>query len=72
LTHDAGQAKEAASYIAQLNDAKEFGSPIVTQVEPIEDFYPAEAYHQDYYANNPDKGYCRVMIAPKLRKLGLN
>ena len=37
----------------------------------LDTFYPAEDYHQEYFANNPDQGYCRVVIAPKLNKLGL-
>lgn len=46
-----------------------FSDPIVTQLEPLETFYPAEGYHQDYYANNPNAPYCRFVIAPKLKKL---
>ncbi|MEY4674462.1 MAG: peptide-methionine (S)-S-oxide reductase MsrA [Planctomycetota bacterium] len=48
-----------------------FGNPIVTQVARATTFYPAEAYHQDYYRNNPNQGYCRAVIAPKLDKLKL-
>lgn len=43
--------------------------PIVTEIVPAGDFYPAEDYHQDYYANNPDAGYCRIVIAPKVLKV---
>ena len=43
--------------------------PIVTQIVPAETFYPAEDYHQDYYANNPDAGYCRIVISPKVEKV---
>lgn len=71
FTHDEQQQTSAAKLIASLNTTDAFGAPVVTKVEPIGDFYPAEPYHQDYFANNPDKGYCRVMIAPKLKKLGL-
>jgi peptide-methionine (S)-S-oxide reductase len=42
--------------------------PIVTEITPFEQFYVAEDYHQNYYANNPDQGYCRVVINPKLNK----
>ncbi|TVQ25097.1 MAG: peptide-methionine (S)-S-oxide reductase [Spirochaetaceae bacterium] len=48
-----------------------YRDPIVTEVELLDRFYPAEAYHQDYYERNPNAGYCRVVIAPKLKKLGL-
>lgn len=43
--------------------------PIVTEITPADTFYPAENYHQDYYANNPDAGYCRIVIAPKVQKV---
>lgn len=43
--------------------------PIVTEITPAETFYPAEEYHQDYFANNPDAGYCRIVIAPKIQKV---
>ena len=43
--------------------------PVVTQIVPLEAFYPAEEYHQDYFAKNPDQGYCQLIINPKLKKL---
>jgi peptide-methionine (S)-S-oxide reductase len=43
--------------------------PIVTEIVPADTFYPAEGYHQDYYANNPDAGYCRIVITPKVEKV---
>jgi peptide-methionine (S)-S-oxide reductase len=48
-----------------------FENPIVTEIKPLEKFYPAEDYHQDYYENNTYAGYCRIVIRPKLKKLGL-
>lgn len=48
---------------------KDFKDPITTEIVPLKKFYPAEDYHQDYFANNPDKGYCTVVIRPKLLKL---
>lgn len=49
-----------------------FSSPIVTEIKPLQAFYPAEQYHQEYYQNNKDRNpYCQAVIAPKLRKLGL-
>jgi peptide-methionine (S)-S-oxide reductase len=50
----------------------EFSDPIVTRIEPLDTFYPAEDYHQDYYENNTRAGYCRMIISPKLKKLGLD
>ena len=41
---------------------------MVTEVVPLETFYPAEAYHQDYFENNPRQRYCRIVIAPKVAK----
>jgi peptide-methionine (S)-S-oxide reductase len=43
--------------------------PIVTEIVPAATFYPAEEYHQDYFANNPEAGYCRIVIAPKVQKV---
>ena len=48
-----------------------FPDPIVTEIKPLTVFYPAEGYHQDYYSNNKQAPYCRAVIAPKLKKLGL-
>ncbi|MBK8478898.1 MAG: peptide-methionine (S)-S-oxide reductase MsrA [Opitutaceae bacterium] len=48
-----------------------FGGRIVTEIVPLSKFYEAEAYHQDYFRNNPDQAYCRAVIAPKLKKLGI-
>jgi peptide-methionine (S)-S-oxide reductase len=45
--------------------------PVVTEIVPAPQFYPAEEYHQDYYAKNPNQGYCSFVIRPKLKKLGL-
>jgi peptide-methionine (S)-S-oxide reductase len=44
-------------------------NPVVTEIVPLEAFYPAEDYHQDFYAKNPGQGYCQAVINPKLRKL---
>ena len=54
------------------NDEKGvFPGPIVTEISQAETFYVAEDYHQDYYRNNKDARYCRMIINPKLEKLGL-
>ncbi len=47
-----------------------FASPIVTEIAPAPRFWPAEDYHQDYFRKNPDQAYCRIVIAPKLKKAG--
>lgn len=49
--------------------AKLWDDPIVTEVKPLEKFYPAESEHQNYFAKNPEQGYCQVIINPKLEKL---
>ena len=52
-----------------MDDSGEFASPIVTEITPAPTFYPAEAHHQNYYQENPEQGYCRMVIHPKLQKL---
>ncbi len=69
LTTTFEQLQEAEAFIKELNDSSEFGDPIVTEVIPLEKFYPAENYHQDYYAKNPNQGYCEIVINPKLEKV---
>ena len=54
------QQKTASAYIAQLNGAHVFGRPIVTKIEPLKGFYPAEGYHQDYLIHNPDPALHRL------------
>lgn len=66
--HDEEQKKLAESYKQKLNDAKAFSAPIVTQIAPLENFYPAEDYHQDYYELNGRQPYCQLVIAPKVEK----
>jgi len=63
------QARIAAAYIAQLNQAKIFPSPIVTAVEPGKEFYPAEAYHQDYLTLHPTQPYIAINDLPKVAAL---
>lgn len=62
------QRKAAQSIIAELNKAKVYNSPIVTKVEPFTKFYKAEDYHQNYYANNKNQPYCKMVIQPKIEK----
>ena len=69
LVHDDAQRRVAQEVIRRLDEAKVFDGPIVTQVVPYDRFYAAEGYHQGYFDANPTKGYCRVVIGPKLEKL---
>ncbi|WP_163407750.1 peptide-methionine (S)-S-oxide reductase MsrA [Flavobacterium ajazii] len=62
------QKKAAQSIIADLNKAKVYNNPIVTKVEPFTKFYKAENYHQNYYANNKNQPYCKMVIQPKIEK----
>ena len=66
---DEKQKEQAAAFIAELEEAKTFRGPIVTTLEPLEEFYPAEEYHQKFFANNPYQSYCQYTIPPKLNKL---
>lgn len=66
---DEEQAKVARAYIAQLDEAKAFVAPIVTEVVPLEHFYEAEGYHQNYAAEHPTQPYIACVALPKIRKL---
>lgn len=66
--HSAAQKEAAAAVIAELNASGRYDSPIVTEVVPAGDYYPAEEYHQDYFTRNPGQGYCRAVVAPKVAK----
>jgi peptide-methionine (S)-S-oxide reductase len=69
--HTQEHAAIAREMIAAIGAAEIFDDPIVTEVTPVSTFYLAEAYHQDYYSQNARQGYCRAVIMPKLKKLGL-
>jgi peptide-methionine (S)-S-oxide reductase len=66
---DASQKRIAEAYIAQLNAARAFSSPIVTRVDPLRGFYPAEGYHQDYLVHNPTNPYIAINDIPKVENL---
>jgi len=66
--HDEEQKAVAEQVIAELGAAKIWNAPVVTQVAPLEAFYRAENYHQDYFARNGGQPYCQVVISPKLAK----
>lgn len=68
FTHSEEQEQTAEDVIAELNDAGIWDEPIVTEVSPFEAFYPAEEYHQEYFARNPYQPYCQIVIAPKVAK----
>jgi peptide-methionine (S)-S-oxide reductase len=67
--HSPEQERTARATIAELEAGKVWDDPIVTEIVPLTVFYPAEAYHRDYYLRNPGQGYCRAVIAPKVAKL---
>jgi len=69
FTQNDEQRRIATAYIAQLNAAKAFPHPIVTQVVPDKGFYDAESYHQDYALHNPDNPYIMVCDRPKIETL---
>jgi len=66
--HNAEQKEKAEYYIQRLNEEQAYGSPVVTEVKPYGAFYKAEDYHQNYYNQNGEEGYCRMVIRPKLDK----
>lgn len=66
--HSPEQKEIAEQVIAELNAAKIWNNPIVTEVTPIGDFYVAEGYHQNYFENNPNQPYCRAVVEPKVAK----
>jgi peptide-methionine (S)-S-oxide reductase len=66
--HTPEQKETAEKIIAELTTEEVWPDPIVTEVTPLKKFYKAEDYHQNYYALNPNQGYCRAVIAPKVAK----
>jgi peptide-methionine (S)-S-oxide reductase len=67
--HNQEQRAIAKHVIDELTKEKIWDAPIVTQVEPLKAFYPAETYHKDYYKRHPNELYCRAIITPKIVKL---
>jgi peptide-methionine (S)-S-oxide reductase len=68
LVTDAAQKAVAEKALAEAQ--KKYDGGVVTEVVPLVKFFPAEDYHQHYFRKHPDQQYCRIMIAPKLKKLG--
>jgi peptide-methionine (S)-S-oxide reductase len=67
--HDDAQRRVAEDVVRELEAQHVFDDPIVTRIEPLQTFYPAEEYHREYYRRNPNQPYCRAVIAPKVAKL---
>ena len=68
FTHSPEQQATAEALVRELTDEQLFDAPIVTEVRPLDTFYPAEDYHQDYFRQNPNQPYCRAVVGPKLAK----
>lgn len=69
LHHDEAQATAAQSVLAEFDGKGIWHNPIVTEIEPLDTFYPAEEEHHAYYRDNTRQPYCRIVIAPKVAKL---
>ncbi len=66
--HNEEQKEIAAKVMQEVTAEKLWPNPLVTELTPVSTFYPAEGYHQDYYAQNPYQPYCMVVISPKVKK----
>lgn len=66
--HSPEQKEVAEQVIREMEEARIWEHPIVTELTSLEAFYPAESYHQDYFERNPEQAYCRMVIAPKVAK----
>lgn len=66
--HTTEQGEFARQFVAELQASQAFGAPIVTEVLPLAHYWPAEAYHQNYFARHPFQGYCQHVVAPKVEK----
>jgi peptide-methionine (S)-S-oxide reductase len=65
----ASEAQRLAAEKSRAAAAQVFRDPITTEIVPLKKFWPAEDYHQDYFAQHPNQGYCSLVIAPKIKKL---
>ncbi len=66
--HNEEQKQKAEEYKRRLNEEKAYDNPVVTEISPYSKFYKAEEYHQNYYNDNPNQGYCTFVVKPKLDK----
>ncbi|HUK22399.1 MAG TPA: peptide-methionine (S)-S-oxide reductase MsrA [Gemmatimonadales bacterium] len=67
--HTPEQKAVAEQVIAELRREQIWDDPIVTEIKPLDTFYPAEEYHRDYFRRNPSQAYCRAVVAPKVAKV---
>lgn len=68
FTVNPDQAAVAQELLQEMRDEKAFDAPIVTQLEPLTNYWPAEDYHQDYFLQHPNQGYCAFVVGPKVEK----
>ena len=68
FTHDDAQRAAAEAVIREISESRLWANTIVTEVKPLDKFYVAENYHQEYFVHNPNQPYCRVVIEPKVAK----
>ncbi|MBU2225678.1 MAG: peptide-methionine (S)-S-oxide reductase MsrA [Gammaproteobacteria bacterium] len=68
FVHNEQQQLEVKRFIDELSQQQVYPDPIVTSIEPVDTFYPAESYHQGYAAQNPNQPYCQFLVLPKLAK----
>ena len=66
--HNENQKEVAEKVISELENSSVFDKPVVTEVTEFTVFYPAEEYHKNYYKNNPEEGYCQMVVRPKVEK----
>ena len=69
FSHGEAQREAAETFVEVLEDESAYDDPIVTEIEPLDTFYEAEAHHQDFFEKNPNQAYCRMHIPPKLEKV---
>jgi peptide-methionine (S)-S-oxide reductase len=69
LYESEAQRATAQAVVEEVDTTWDLGSPVVTEIQRLEEFYPAEAEHQEYYRRNPGQPYCRAVIAPKVAKV---
>jgi len=67
--HDGEQRRQAEAFVEELESSGAYDDGIVTEIAPLEEWYEAEAYHQNYFEKNPNQAYCRMHIPPKLEKV---
>jgi len=68
FTTNAQQTAEAQALLQEMQNEKAFDAPMVTQIEPLTNYWPAEDYHQDYFLQHPGQGYCAFVVGPKVQK----